>query len=219
PSASPPSTQSCAGECWHAADASRVRVTDNGQRIDMVWKASIRDSIARKDLNGQELVTATKGSFASRYLHRGDAWVRGLLVVDVPEIGCSVPFEELRAQAAKVERVERLRADGREVVAVRLLFDPTHERQRKWEVEVHFDPSVNYLVRKVIHSRVGARSGFRRFEEVVQFKDCGGGVFFPERIIDRAETSNSSAANTKETVISHIQVNQPVPPSTFQLQY
>ena len=210
-------TQSCQSECWHSDAAVRVKANEGDQTVEYVWKDNVSKAIITKDVGGGEKhVAATRNGFPSRYTHRGDAWVRGLLVVNLPGTVHSVPFEDLVRQAAKILRVEKQLIDTREMIVVGLQFEPPAEG-KAWESEIHFDPSVNYLIRKVVRSKTGSR--FADVEEAVQFKNCGGGIFFPERVVGRAGVGDKPSETRSESLLSDIRVNQPLPPEVFRLRY
>ena len=210
-------SQTCVSEYWHTGDANRLKAIENGQTIDYVIKDSVRQSIVQRENNKTNLVAGNRDSLPGRYVHRGDAWVRGLLVLNLPESGRSVPFETFVDLASKVEGVTKRTEQGREVLEVSLRFDPSNNRQRTWRVEIQFDPSLNYLVRKISHSIIGGPQ-FTRTEEVVQFKDCGQGIFFPEHIVGTSQTGEDNNGKS-DSVLSDIRVNLPIGDEAFKLQF
>jgi len=76
---------------------------------------------------------------------------------------------------------------------------------------------VNYLIRKVVRSRSGGR--FTDIEEVTQFKNCGKGIFFPEKVSGRAGLRGEPFESQSETLLSAIEVNAKLPPEVFRLRY
>jgi hypothetical protein len=138
------------------------------------------------------------------------------LVINVPGTGRSIPFEQLRESASKVLSAERKIFGGKEMVIVRLGFNRSEDRPEPWELEIVFDPAVNYLVRRVVHS---SGSRFRRVEEVVQFKNCGGGVFFPEHIIGGVGADDNYEDGKSDAILSDIRVNAPLSADAFRIRY
>ena len=204
-----PVTHVCESEYWHSEAAIRVKAREDNEVVEYVWKDNVRKAIVTQDGTGR--VAATQSAYPVRYNHRGDAWLRGLLVVNLPGTARSFPFEGLVERAAKVLKVEKRTTGANDMIVVRLSYAPEGD-DSPWEEEIHFDSGVNYLIKKVIRSK----GSYSDTEEVVQFKDCGGGVYFPERVsgIRRGESQPSS-----EAVLSDIQVNRPVPQGMFHLRY
>lgn len=77
--------QSCRGEHWRSRDAVRLKVQEGAKAVDLVWEGSIRKSLTSISEKDTPLYGAVVGAHASPYTHRGDAWIRGLLVVHPPE--------------------------------------------------------------------------------------------------------------------------------------
>lgn len=75
---------------------------------------------------------------------------------------------------------------------------------------------MNYLVRKTVYTQ--AKGAYRREDEVVQFKECSPGVFFPERLVGRSGPGGNLDFH-HQTLISDIRVNQPLPEGIFRLRY
>lgn len=211
-----PVTQSCSAKYWFSRDAIRVQVSDSNEGdTDYLWKDSVRKSVVKRQTNGQPVVGAGLGTFPSRFLHRGDAFARGLLALHLPGTVHYVPFEQLLEQATRVKKVERKSIDDREMIVVALAVEMTvRERVGVWDVEIHFDPGVNHLVRKTIYT-IG---GLRHEDEVVRFKECAPGLFFPERVV-RNSTEDGKPYGGSTTEFFDIRVNQPLPADIFQFRY
>jgi hypothetical protein len=135
----------------------------------------------------------------------------------MPEGIESVPFEQLAAHATRL-KAQRRPIDGRETVVVELSFDRSKDSGTKWDAEIHFDPAVNYLVRKVIYTGSWSSGNLRREDEVVHFKECAPGVFFPERTAGRSGPEGKFDFN-HTTKFSDIRINQPLPKDIFQIRY
>lgn len=87
-----------------------------------------------------------------------------------------------------------------------------------WEISIYFDPQVNYLVRKTIYATSTDRGRFLREDEVLQFKECGPGLFFPERVVCRTSL-NGILDFQCQTTISDIRLNEALPEGTFALSF
>jgi hypothetical protein len=139
-------------------------------------------------------------------------------VLNVPETIEAIPFEQLVLQATGLSRAERRSIKGKEMLVAHLVFDRTKDQGGAWDVEIHFDPAVNYVVRKTIYTASGTNGRFIREDEVIQFKECAPGLFFPERLEGHSELNGKPDFN-HTTVISDIRVNQPLPDDIFRLHY
>jgi hypothetical protein len=137
-----------------------------------------------------------------------------------------MPFEQFLERATRVKGAERRTIEGKELVVVGVVFDRSKEKDKGsvWDVEIQFDPAVNYLIRKMVFTApgmaivAGKPRTFRREEEVVQFKECSPGVFFPERLIGGSGPEGNFNFN-HVTIISEIRVNQPLPEGTFRFRF
>jgi hypothetical protein len=213
-----PKIESCSGRFWYSSDAVRAKVSDFGADEDWLWKDSVKKGVSRRTVNGRQAVGASRSNMASRYSGRCDAWARGLLVLNVPSQGIEcAPFEQFVAHATRLTKAERRTIDGREMVVFRFFFDKSGDYS-PWDVEIYFDPALNYLVRKTIYSCPGPKGNFRREDEVVQFKECAPGLFFPERLVGRSGPEGDFDFH-HTTEISDIRVNEPLPPDIFRFRY
>jgi hypothetical protein len=212
--AKPPNISSCRCDYWYTKDAVRGQMHESaGHSVDYVWKDSVVYSISSK--NRGEWRTGHKTASPSPHTHRCDPWIRGLLVINLPNTTAHLPFEQLLEKASSVTKVERIKEKGQELISVKLRFDvPPVEKGYHWTVDVQFDPSVNYMVRRVIYDNQGA---IVRNEEVTSFKECEGGVYFPEHGTEVTENRGKHFASG-ESKIFDIRVNQAMPEDLFQLR-
>ncbi len=210
--------QSCSGKYWSSADAIRLEVSEQNSNnpigdvredFDFCWKDSVRKSVIRRPSAGGPIVAAGRDGYENRNHHRCDAWVRGLLVLNVPGFTHSIPFEQFVEKASSLKRAAWKTVDGSRMAVIELVIPHRDQGRQPWDVEVYFDPGVNYLIRKDVRRQ----GSFVNEQEVVQFKECGPGLFFPERISGRAADVKSS------TVLSDIRVNQPLPADVFNFRY
>lgn len=214
----PPKNESIDGRFWYRPGSVRGITIEGGElETDYLIKDGVRYSVSR-DVGSGKLVGAGRDQFENRYVARGDAFIRGLIVVNIPNTLRYVPFEEFLDQATKVLTTERKKISSEEVVIVRCLFEKTNDQPVPWEVELHFDPSTNYLIRRVICSFRDQVGKFVRQDEVTHFKECAPGVFCPERVEGFAGYEGEPYFKHK-TVISDIQVNQPVPDERFTMRF
>lgn len=211
--------QSCSGKYWSSVDAIRLEVSDQNSNnplgdlredLDYCWKDSVRKLVHRKsDSAGKQLVGAGRDGYENRYLHRCDAWARGLLVLNVPGTINCLPFERLVEKATRLKRAEWKTVEGNKLAMIELVIPQANSPADSWDVQFYFDPNVNYLVRKEVYSL----GSYVREQEVVQFKESAPGLFFPEQVSGRSKDSTSS------TLLSEIRVNQPLPAGVFNFRY
>jgi len=193
-------------------------VSELGKELDYQWEDSKTVSVSHGSLNGKSEVVAGRWPDASRYIGRCDAWARALLVLNVPHTNDSIPFEELVERATRVTEVSRRALEGNEAILVRLNFDSSDLRPASWEVEIYFDPAVNYLVKRAVYIASTDAGKYRRQTDVAQFKECTPGVFFPERLF--GEDGPVSKPNFKHTtIISDIHVNEKLPQEIFHFRF
>jgi len=214
----PPKIESCSGRFWYSRDAVRGRVTEFGKLTDYVWQDSVRKGVVRWSADGKPVSSGLRDSQPNRYIGRCDAWTRGLLVLNRPNGTECIPFEDLQSKATRVKNAKKRSINGKEMIVVNLFFEAMGNLQKAWDLEVHFDPSVNYLVRKTIYTTATKEGTYSREDEITKFKECGSGVFFPEEHVGRSGL-DPNFDFTHTTVISEIQVNQTLPDDTFTLRY
>jgi hypothetical protein len=130
-----------------------------------------------------------------------------------------IPFEQLVSEATRFTRAQRKAVDGKETIVVELFFEGTKTRPSAWDIEIQFDPTVNYLVRKVSYTTSGVKGRFRREDEVAEFKECTPGVFFPERARGQSGPEGGDPDFTYSVVFSDVQVNEPLPDDVFRFRY
>jgi hypothetical protein len=113
----------CSGRFWYSPDALRTQVSELGHETDNVRRDSVLQTITRQPQDGKALISATRRAAPNRHESRCDAWVRGLLVFNVPSTTEYVPFEELVARATRVSNVKRRTEGGKEMIVVQLFFE------------------------------------------------------------------------------------------------
>ncbi len=166
---------------------------------------------------GKRLQGAARGGFANRYFPRCDAWIRGLLVLNVPNTAECVPFEQLVGRATRLRRAQRQNVNGKELIVVQLFFErPKTGKGSSWNVEIDFDPAVNYLVRKTVYAYSNGK--YQREDEVTQFKEYAPGLFFPELLVGRSGPEGK-VDFSHTTVISGIRLNEPLPSDALRLRF
>jgi hypothetical protein len=89
-------------------------------------------------------------------------------------------------------------------------------------LELWFDPSVNYLVKKaVVHidSPPGSKIKRQRFEGVASsFREVAKGMFFPERVSVENFDDNQSTRRLEREFIG-VKFNEPIPADIFEVHY
>lgn len=120
--------------------------------------------------------------------------------------------------ASRPAKAERKKVDGNEMIAVNLSFDRSRERADSWDVEIQFDPTVNYLVRRTKYVQHGDNGRYVRDEEVIKFREFNGGVYFPERIVGQTALDGHKDGSYS-TVITDIHVNETIPEGIFRFRY
>jgi hypothetical protein len=172
----------------------------------------VRSSLYRRGQGAAEEFGAHRGAYQERHLHRCDAFIRALLVFQVPETVDSITCERLVDRATNVVHKPRSNADALD--AIHLHFAKTDGRALAWDVTLWFDHTKNYLVSKIRYEA----SGFAREEWVTRFGEPAAGVFFPER--SEAISGSPEAPDGRATCeLSNVKVNQQFSASHFELRY
>lgn len=211
------STQQVQSQSWHSMTAIRVIASMGDESIDYVVKDSIQYAITKRISGNSQQYAASKASYKSRYLDRGDAWVRGLLVLNRPGYGHSIEFEKLLSLASK-QQAKREKLNGIDCVIVELVF-PEEADKSTWTMKIAFDSSVNDLVRMVSHyHKYPDGSVFHRSEKVENFTEISQGLFFPLSCVGEGFYQGKLATKTK-VAFSDIQINKIYPASFFALKY
>lgn len=214
-----PITQSCSSRYWCSPKAMRARISENNEDTDFLWDNSIQKYVTRREIGGQPAARAGRDRFTHRHIKRCDPFVRGLLVLNLPNTIDCMPFEELVERATKFKKAKRERVNGKELIVVQLIFDTPKESKPTlpaWTVDIYFDPAVNYLIRQVIYTE----QNYRREDEILEFKEHQPGLFFPELTAGRSQVLPSEAKYSEhKTKFSDIQINQPLSKDFFNFKY
>jgi hypothetical protein len=145
--------------------------------------------------------------------------VRGLLVLNVPGTIEDVSFEQLVGLSEKFLGAEHRTIDGKEMIVIRLGFARREDFDATWSVEIHFDPAVNYMVRKTIYIATAKKGKIWREDEVVQFQESAPGLFFPEKGVGRSGPDGKNWDFNYTTLFSDISLNKPLADSIFRLSF
>jgi hypothetical protein len=206
------------GEFWWSGGSRRVRSTVNGQLSDSVVHDFTQRSLAKSsNRNGQEDIRFfIKRAVPDEPHAQFDPWGGGLLKLCGPR-GRPLTLEQLLTGPHVIDEVERVVEAGRELILVGLTIELSGGASGRFKI--WFDPSVNYLARKLVgttSSMDSKASNSRRESEVLQFKEAAPTVYIPEI----AETRFFQ----EETLVHHdvfrftdIRVNQPLPPEIFEI--
>lgn len=114
--------QSCSGRFWYSPKAIRAQVSIDGQEREYLWKDAIREGMTRASLGNKTGLGAARQRFTNRYQPPCDAWMRGLLVLNLPSSTEYFPFEQLVERATKVRNVQKRSVDGKELIVVQLFL-------------------------------------------------------------------------------------------------
>jgi hypothetical protein len=111
--------------------------------------------------------------------------------------------------------------DGRRLFCISLETPEAQtETTIKWYVDVFVDPKAGHMIRKVKlnapkRKRANGQLGVSRTEEVVDFRDCGDGIFVPSLVRRKDEKS----AHLVDFVVDGIRVNQSIPEAEFAMEW
>lgn len=213
----PPVKHTCSGRFWFSPKTMRSQVSEFDENIDSLWDNSVRKYVVRKEIGGKPAAAAGRSSFTHRHGVRCDPFVSGLLAFNPPPVSDRVPFEELVDRASKINKVERKQVGGRELIMVQLFFDKSERHPPPTNLDIYFDAGVNYLVRKITITFL--TTNYRLENEVLEFKECRPGLFFPEHMAGSAWLTNKVKDFDSRTSFSEVQINQPLPREIFNFKY
>lgn len=99
---------------------------------------------------------------------------------------------------------------------IKLFFENSEKKDPAANVDIYFDPNVNYLVRKVAYSYPT-----HNWEgEIPEFKEHGPGLFFPTESVGTSQMLPSKdKLYDSKTKFSDVQINQPLPNNIFSFNY
>lgn len=127
-------------------------------------------------------------------------------------------LSELAKVSPTVTCKGKVTLDGRDLWLINLETpEETTKTTSKQRFDVYLDPSVGYLIRKiVVHSDDLLPNGkietYSHAHEVLEFRDFGDGVFVPTLI-----RNGDLGAWQTNVVVTSVKVNEPIPPETFEM--
>ncbi len=215
--------QSFSGEYWVAPGKKRTTTKNAGQLHDSVIKEGKEDTVSSALKGDQKRPAgATRRAKSNDYGTRGDPYRQGLLVLTPPMDIRPLTIKELVERATIGQTISRKTVDGRMLVAMTLKFPPKAEddsaksNAHGFTMEIYFDPSVNYLVRKATYAQKNQAPWV--VYEVQEFKELKPGIFFPVRAI-ATHFDHGTEIDHFECSMTNIQINEPIPDEIFELTY
>jgi hypothetical protein len=175
---------------------------------DRLWKGGRSKTLTRPFEGGKP--GQAVGSLGERSLlvTATSPWNWGLFEF-LPGAGMDM-LDALGDKAKHVESVERETVNGR------LLFRVKFQRKGQLAISAWFDPSVNFLVRKLEVRNVESETLQTR--EVTEFRESQPGVFFPYRVVSKGSLRGEPTQDSTVEVES-LRVNEPIDPSVFQIAF
>lgn len=198
------------GNYRRSGDSVRIEWEQYGIFHDIV----VKDFRFRTIVRGGGKTRAVIGRLSGHAIGECDVWPLALLTFPDPETGVLVNFDDLLKGPARVSGVKRSSTNGREMV----LVDLAHKYSN---LQVWFDPTVNYLVRKRIMRSVPqtSRQGKGRVEaEVLEFKEAAPATWFPVKV-EMRHYLNDRLVLTRRAAFSKVRVNRPLPAEQFHLPF
>lgn len=118
--------------------------------------------------------------------------------------------DALRDPSKFVELLEREDRNGKH------LFRVDFRPQGQMHISAWIDPSVNYLVRRMVLDNPETESRFER--EVREFREGPPGVFFPVRIHHRS-IHKGALMSEANLVVSELRINEAIDPAKLRLTF
>jgi hypothetical protein len=212
-----PESSKTTGQYWRSMADVRVKASSLGEEQDVCVKSGVLKAALRP--KSGTLMKAAIGPPHKAPVTDCDVWPLGLLALNRPGTLNYFPFEQLLEMAADSPKASRRTLDGREFVVVELSFDAPQDGPGPWNVEIYFDPTVNYLIRKTFYrTTAGAKARVEREDKVLDFIEGAEAVFVPIRSEFKSYWGKK-LKTVREVVLSAVRVNQLVPPGTFDLRF
>jgi hypothetical protein len=202
------------GQYWRSGSVFRYKWGQGKQSGDVVVKDGREEGIFllpdRKGvLRGEGSISVGDGMAGPR----ADPWLQSLFTFlgDTKKPG-RYTFDEMLSLPSGVRAVscERRLEGGRELVLVKT-------RWEKSTTEFWFDPSVNYLIRKLSTTIPGKRTDVYT-TEVIRFREPASGIYFPEQVKVVSSSDNRHVA-TETFTFTDIEINRPLPPTFFEMRF
>jgi hypothetical protein len=134
-------------------------------------------------------------------------WAAGLCRHLSEERAILSTFDEILGKPYRLHSAKSVRENGRDLVHIRI-------SHKGGDVQLWFDPRVNYLVAKSVRGREPILA-----EDTVQeFKEVKPGIFFPVLIRSVARDAGK-VFSTSTTTISRIDINGQMPSDIFDLRF
>jgi hypothetical protein len=194
----------------------RVRITyrkaSNGHMEELLISNSEERSIGREAPHKGGAVSGVVSSGSRRRARDAhpfcDVWRAMLLTFPSGHIEW-LSLDRLLERATKPAHVKKVTENGKEYLQLTITFDDMNHREN--QIDIWFDPTVNYLARKAVV--LDPKKGRVRFE-VLDFVEAGPGLFMP-----RESTMVAEAGPPRMTrfSLSNVRVNEPMPDNTFEL--
>ncbi len=201
---------------WRSFD--RIRIKEyfrTGQREDILVKDSKVLSVGRagKDSTSKYPIAGTKTSVQDA-LCICDIWMRMILNFPGRKTG-RLPLDEFLRQTHKQLTCRKVQDQGKQTVYVRVVYeDPDYGEK---EIEVWFDPAVNYLATKMFVTWQRSEEKNQARTEILKFSEASPGVYFPVKSQTQAFYGKKLLATT-HTALSDLHINEPLAEGIFQLE-
>lgn len=208
------------GEFWYIPGQVKARIIDANFNQEYTWKDSILKQFSTTTEPGSDtpLYSVIHSNSNTRYIHNLDPFLVGLMVINPPETVNGALLSQILNQSVIAKKKENKTEDNAKYIVLTLEFKPNNEQTIKsdWNLELYFDKSVNFLVKKAIYTQI--KTNFRRIIEVTSFKSYDNGIFFPESVVNR---SFDGEKLTKLTVakFTNVVINEKIPEEIFQIRY
>ncbi len=200
------------GEYWRLGDKVRVR-----QAVPNASNTWLLDSrvVRVDDMDNSTNRRSVSGTIAPRIGHSADTvWGLAMFVFTSPNHEFHT-FDALLTRVPSVRGAKRVTLEGRDYAYVEV----KHEVCR---LELWFDPSVNYLVKKVIahiDRPAGSKVKKQRLEGIATgFKEVARGLYFPERVVVESFDDDVSVHRTEREFMA-VKFNEPIPDEIFEVRY
>jgi hypothetical protein len=153
----------------------------------------------------------------SRPAKFSEIWQQSLFVFDYGSNPEKVMLHEYASKEAdQFKSISQVSEDNRTLIEI--IF--RHRAPNNREYRFLIDPAMNYLIRKFENRDVpGTPHRGEQFYEVVKFSEIRHGIFIPTEtrfVTTPAKNDPDQRIDSVTVLLTDVQVNLPLPPSTFQ---
>jgi hypothetical protein len=183
----------------------RWRYLKSGRSGDIFRDGKVERSIRDWDPEKPNELRGVFAATAPQTPQRQWGWVADpshILLFSILHEGTARTPEELLRWSPAVKVLGGDAVGGHDVWKVRFAIPDSSGNPSESYIDLYFDPSVNYLVRKSVVRVKTNEKDYAAPRQVTKFKDCGKGVFFPLEVEIGGANNHVATHRVRELVVN-----------------